>query len=116
MPLRSFPRTIGTVCAAAALLALAPVAGSQTREKEAVNFVLTAQIESIDTAGKTLTLKGANGEGGTYLVNDKTTIMNGNKKIALGDLKKGWRVAVNGDTTAGKNVATYMEVVETSAK
>jgi hypothetical protein len=94
----------------------AHVGSAQTREKEAVSFVLTAQIESIDERAKSLTLKGANGEGGVYVVNDKTTIMSGNKKIALGDLKKGWRVAVNGDSVGGKNVATYMEVVETEAK
>lgn len=109
-------RILRTVMAAAALLAFAPHASAQTREKEAVDFVLTAQIESIDAAAKTLTLKGANGEGGVYVVNDKTTIMNANKKIAFGDLKKGWRVAVNGDKSSGKNVATYMEVVETDTK
>ena len=101
---------------ALAVFAIAHASAAQTREKEAVSFVLTAQIEVIDTAGKTLTLKGANGEGGVYAVNDKTTIMSGNKKIALTDLKKGWRVAVNGDNQGGKNVATYMEVVETSTK
>ena len=102
--------------ALAVLFALPQVGAAQTREKEAVGFVLTAQIEAIDTAGKTLTLKGANGEGGVYSVNEKTTIMSGDKKIALGDLKKGWRVAVNGDKLGGKNVATYMEVVETDTK
>ena len=42
--------------------------------------------------------------------------MNGKKKIAFADLKKGWRLAVNGDKSSGKNVATYMEVVETDTK
>jgi glutathione synthase/RimK-type ligase-like ATP-grasp enzyme len=105
-----------TVMVAVTLFAVAPLANAQTREKEAVGFVLTAQIESIDAAAKTLTLKGANGEGGVYVVNDKTTIMNANKKIAFSDLKKGWRLAVNGDKSSGKNVATYMEVVETDTK
>jgi len=84
----------------------------------AVLFALpqVGAAQTIDTAGKTLTLKGANGEGGVYSVNEKTTIMSGDKKIALGDLKKGWRVAVNGDKLGGKNVATYMEVVETDTK
>src|SRR5262245_59416428 len=102
--------------AAMALLGAAPHAGAQMRKNESANFALTAQIESIDAKAKTLTLKGANGEGGVYVVNDKTTIMNGDKKIAFGDLKKGWRAAVNGDNTTGKNVATYLEVVETETK
>jgi len=109
-------RIVRAALAATLLGAVAPHAGAQTRQKEAVNFVLTAQIESIDAKAKTLTLKGANGEGGVYEVDDQTTIMNGNKKIALGDLKKGWRLAVNGDKSSGKNVATYMEVVETDTK
>jgi hypothetical protein len=99
-----------------ALLAFAPLAAAQTRTEEAVNFVLTAQIESIDASAKTLTLKGANGEGGVYVVNDKTQIMNGNKTIPFSDLKKGWRLAVNGDKSSGKNVVTYAEVVETTTK
>src|SRR5258708_880699 len=93
-------RLLRAACVAVALLAFAPRAGAQTRTDEAVDFVLTAQIESIDAAAKTLTLKGANGEGGVYVVNDKTTIMNGKKKIAFGDLKKGWRLAVNGDKSS----------------
>jgi hypothetical protein len=112
MPLRM----LRAACVAVALLALAPLAVAQTRTDEAVSFVLTAQIDSIDAKAKTLTLKGANGEGGVYVVDDKTTIMNGNKKIAFADLKKGWRLAVNGDKSSGKNVATYMEVVETDTK
>src|SRR5574338_710649 len=105
-------RILGAVIAAMTFLALAPRAGAQTRVEEAVTFVLTAQIASIDVKAKTLVLKGANGEGGVYAVNDETTIMNGDKKVALGDLKMGWRVAVNGDKSSGKNVVTYMEVVE----
>jgi hypothetical protein len=109
-------RIVRAALVAATFLAFAPQAGAQMREQEAVNFVLTAQIESIDAAAKTLTLKGANGEGGVYVINDKTTIMNQNKKIAFGDLKRGWRLAVNGDKSSGKNVATYVEVVETETK
>ena len=53
-------------------------------------------------------------DGGTYVVNDKTTIMdNSNKTIDLGGLKTGWWVAVTVDTVTGKNVATYIEVVDT---
>lgn len=106
-------RILGAVIAAVTFFALAPRAPAQTRVDEAVNFVLTAEIDSIDVKAKTLTLKGANGEGGVYAVNDETTLMNGDKKVALGDLKKGWRVAVNGDKSSGKNVVTYLEVVET---
>ena len=48
------------------------------------------------------TLKGANGEVGVYVV--------------FADFEEGLALAVNGDKSSGKNVVTYMEVVETDTK
>jgi hypothetical protein len=41
-----------------------------------------------------------------------TGIMNGAQKVALKDLKKGWRVVVNFDSTDKGNVAKLIEVVD----
>jgi hypothetical protein len=38
--------------------------------------------------------------------------MSGSKKVALGDLKKGWRVVLNGDDDGARKLVTYMEVVD----
>ena len=103
---------------ALAALLITTTAHAQPEQKEAANFALTGAIVSVDVAGKTITVKGANDDGGLYVVNDDTTIMNGDKKIALGDLKKGWRVVLNGDSGlgGGKKVVTYMEVVDTTGQ
>jgi Cu/Ag efflux protein CusF len=96
------------------LLVVAAGSQAQVRPKETTNTALTGQIKAIDAAKKTLTIEGANKEGGVYQVTDKTTIMdNSNKTIDLGGLKTGWWVAVTVDTVTGKNVATYIEVVDT---
>jgi hypothetical protein len=90
----------------------ATLATAQTVKKETADFLMTGEITAIDTTAKTVTLKGANGETGTFIVNDATTIMNGNAKIGLAGLQKGSRVALNGDKPGAKRMATYIEVVE----
>jgi hypothetical protein len=96
----------------ATMILSANLASAQTVQKETADFLMTGEITAIDTAAKTLTLKGANGESGTFTVNDATTIMNGNAKIPLSGLQKGSRVALNGDDPGDKKIATYIEVVE----
>jgi hypothetical protein len=93
-------------------LALASAVAAQVRTHEPVDFTVTGEITAIDAAAKSLTVKGANDDGGVYVVNDKTTIMSGSKKVALGDLKKGWRVVLNGDDDGARKLVTYMEVVD----
>jgi hypothetical protein len=95
-----------------ASLALATTVTAQVRLTEPVDFAVTGEITAIDTAGKTLTVKGANDDGGSFAVNEKTTIKNGSKSLALGDLKKGWRVVLNGDDDGTRKLVTYMEVVD----
>ncbi len=91
------------------------VAGThaQVRQQQSTNSAVTGEITAIDNAAKTLTVKGANKDGGVYLTNSYTTIMNGDKSVGLGDLKKGWHVAVTFDQESGKNVAQYISVVDT---
>ena len=88
---------------------------AQPRQEQStdVGGQVTGEILAIDSAAKTLTVKGANKDGGVYLTNSYTTIMNGDKSIQLGDLKKGWHVAVTSDQKSGKNVAQYITVVDT---
>jgi hypothetical protein len=85
---------------------------------QAVNFAVTGKITAIDTAKKTISVKGANDDGGTYDVTSDTSIMLEKKKLALGDLKVGWHVVLNGDSgLSGKTKrATYIEVVDTSGQ
>ncbi len=98
-----------------ALVFLVAAAGSQAqpRPTESTDTALSGKIKAIDAAKKTITIEGANGEGGTYQVNADTTVMdNHRKQITLTALKTGWWVAVTVDTVTGK-IATYIEVVDT---
>jgi hypothetical protein len=88
---------------------------AQPREEQStdVGGQVTGEIMAIDNTAKTLTVKGANKDGGTYVTNRYTTIMNGDKAVGLTDLKKGWHVAVTSDKKDGKNIAQYITVVDT---
>lgn len=109
---RSLPLRVVIACAL--LLALQPLAFAQTGEdKEAADFAMTGTVASVDAAKGTITLKGAEGEGGTLAVDPKAVLKNEDATIALGDVKAGWQVTVNGDLRDGKKVVTYLEVVDT---
>lgn len=96
------------------LMGLAPLAHAQTGEdKETADFAMTGTVEAVDAAKGTITLKGAEGEGGTLAVDPKAELKNDAATIALGDVKAGWQVTVNGDLRDGKKVVTYLEVVDT---
>jgi hypothetical protein len=97
------------------LLLAATGVSAQPRQEQStdVGGQVTGEIIAIDNAAKTLSVKGANNDGGTYMTNSYTTIMNGDKTVGLSDLKKGWHVAVTSDKKDGKNVAQYITVVDT---
>ena len=101
--------------AGAALAALLFASGGHA---QSVNFAVTGKITAVDTAKKTISVKGANDDGGTYDVTSDTSIMLEKKKLTLGDLKVGWHVVLNGDSglTGKTRRATYIEVVDTSTK
>src|SRR5262245_34045000 len=80
-------------------VAAAPAVRAQTIKDQAETGAVTGEITALDVAAHTLTVKGPNQDGGTYQVNSYTGIMNGAQKVALKDLKKGWRVVVNYDAT-----------------
>ena len=101
----------------AALLALALclAAGAvlaQVKKEEDVDLALTGKISVVDPIAKTIALDGANGEHTVVAVNDKTTIMSGDKKLKLDGLHKNDWVAVDADRHGATVTATYIEVVD----
>jgi len=84
---------------------------------QSVNFAVTGKVTAVDTAKKTISVKGANDDGGVYNVTSDTSIMLEKKKLTLGDVKPGWHVVLNGDSGLdGKTKrATYIEVVDTGS-
>jgi len=100
--------------AIALLLALSWVhaAGAQPRQEEKANIAVTGDIEAIDVAARTITIKSTHDEGVTYDVESVATIMKGGQKIGLGDLKVGWNVVVNGHDLRGKKTLTLIQVTK----
>lgn len=94
-------------------LAIAAGARSQPVEHEQVGTAFTGKVTSVDPDAKTVSVRGANGEQGVFHVLDEdTTIMSGDEEVPLSALKRGDRVTIDADRREGRNVATYIEVVE----
>jgi len=93
-------------------LCLAPAAFGQVIEKETVNTAVTGKVTAIDEAAGTITVKGANKDGGTFVVDSDTTLMSGAENIKLKDLKVGWHVVLDADQKGDIQRATYIEVVD----
>ena len=92
--------------------ALAGAAAAQPRVEERLGFAVTREVTAIDAAARKITVKSTNDEGVVYTVDASATIMSGSQKLALGDVKKGWTVVLNGqDDPAGKRV-TYIKVAK----
>ena len=106
-------RSVAIAIATLFALAVAPIAHAQTIKDTTETGAVTGDIMKLDLAGNTITVKGPNDDGGTYKVDQYTGIMNGAKKVALKDLKKGWRVVVNYDTLNKVKTAKLIEVVAT---
>jgi len=93
-------------------LALATVALAQVNKEEDVDIALTGQITVVDVVAKTIALQGANGERTVVGIDDKTTIMSGDKKLKIDGLHKDDWVAVDADRRGATVVGTYIEVVD----
>jgi hypothetical protein len=70
-------------------------------DSEANNLGVTGDITALDPGAKTLTVIGPNKEA-VFVTNKDRIIMNGDKSVGLGDLKKGWHVEVSFDNITGK--------------
>jgi len=90
----------------------AAAAHAQVNKTETVNIAMTGKITVVDPIARTIALDGANGEHLVVGVDDKTTIMSGDKKLALEGLHKNDWVAVDADQRGAKVVGTYIEVVD----
>lgn len=98
----------------ASAITLGSAAIAQTGEdKEAADFAVSGTVTAVDAAKSSITIDGPNDDGGTYDVDPKATLKNGDKTIGLADVQKGWNVSANGDQRGDKKVVTYLEVDET---
>jgi hypothetical protein len=93
-------------------LTIAAAADAQQRAEEKVNIAVTGDIQAVDAAANSITVKSTNDEGVVYRVDDSATIMRGADRIALGDLQVGWNVAMNGHDDGTTKLVTYIKVVK----
>jgi hypothetical protein len=105
-----FALTLG--CTLLAGLSVASAAGAQARVEERVNVAVTGDIQAIDVAAKTITVKSTNDDGLVYSVADSASIMRQANKITLGDLKPGWNVVLNGNDNGTTKVVTFIKVLK----
>ncbi|HTF33828.1 MAG TPA: hypothetical protein VK714_09040 [Myxococcota bacterium] len=106
-------RALVSVLCAVILLVLAAGSQAQVIPRQNTNLGVTGEITALDLGAKTLTVIGPNKDGGMFMTNKDTIIMNGDKNVSLADLKKGWHVEVSFDNVTGKNIAHYITVVDT---
>jgi hypothetical protein len=96
-----------------AFLVLAgPVHAQVGEEEEAASFAMTGTVKAVDAAKHTIEIDAPNRGGGVLDVDPKAEIQNGDQQIALGDVKAGWRVVLNGDLRGENRVVTYVELVD----
>ena len=85
---------------------------AQKIQKEADTAGVTGKVMRVTPSDGTITVIGPNSENAIFWTSAKTTIMNGNRNVALADIKPGWTVTVTYDQVAAKMNATYIEVVD----
>lgn len=106
-------RLLAALACVGLALTSAPAALGQKLQKEAASGAVSGTVLNTDTSAMLITIDGPNDDGGVYTVDEKATLLKDKRKIGLGDVQKGWSVAVNFDQRDGKNVVTYLEVTET---
>jgi hypothetical protein len=113
MPVPTRSRTLVLILTLLSSLALAHTAAAQARVEEKVDVTVTGEIVAVDAAARRIVVKSTGDAGVAYDVAATATIMSDADKLALGDLKAGWSVVLNGHRSGtGNPVATYIKVVK----
>jgi len=95
----------------AALVCVALAAGCGVDEGTAPS-AMTGEVVRIDASNRSIEVRGANGESGTYYVDSSTRIESGSGVIEFSELAKGSQVAVDAAPKGDRMVAGYVEVVD----
>jgi hypothetical protein len=96
----------------ALLVAVAAPGRAQPRADESVDHAHSGVVTVVDPVKDTFTLADRSGLPTTVVVDDETTLIKGSKRVALTDLAKGDHVVADWDDESGRNLATYVEVIE----
>ncbi len=107
-------RPIVSAFALVLTFAVASLGHAQTDTTHPYSGAVTGVITAVDATS--ITVKGANDDGGAFAVTADTQVMNDAKKITVDDLKKGWSVVVNWDyagVDSKSRVAKLVEVTDT---
>lgn len=93
------------------LLAVALAIGCGAGD-EATPTAMTGEVLAVDAMNRSIDLRGAEGERGTYHLDDSTKIMSGGRTLEFQDLATGSRVVVDAAPKGSRMVASYVEVVD----
>ena len=89
---------------------LAATGHAQTNPDASYDGAVSGVVTAIDA--KSITVEGANKDGGTFAVDKFTQVMSPSKNVAIGDVKKGWRVVVSWDYAAVDKTSKVAKLVE----
>lgn len=111
---------IWTILMCTALVGGLAVVGSTAsadaaRRVEATDHALTGDVTVVDPIESTLTVRDDGGQLTTIVVTGDTSVIDGARTTKLADLRPGDRVVVDWDDRTGRNLASYLEVVEDAA-
>lgn len=93
-------------------LATAALATGCGAADEAPPTAMTGEVLAVDAMNRSIEVKGAVGESGTYHLDESTKIMSGGLTLEFQDLATGSRVVVDAAPKGGRMVASYVEVVD----
>ena len=93
-----------------ALVAAVAVAGCGVQNGTAPH-AMTGEVVRVDASNRSIEVRGANGESGTYYLDSSTRIESGSGAIGFSDLANGNQVAVDAAPKGDRMVAGYVELV-----
>jgi hypothetical protein len=103
-------RTFTIGLALLSTLGLASLAHAQKDTTHPYTGAVTGVVTAVDA--KSITVKGANDDGGSFAVGTDTQVMNDDKQITINDVKKGWSVVVSWDYAAVDSKAKAAKLIE----
>ena len=93
-------------------LAVASIGQAQTDKDATYSGAVTGAITAVSQTS--ITVKGANDDGGTFAINADTQIMDGGKTVTTAQLETGDRVVVSWDYTAPNSKDKVAKLIETA--
>lgn len=93
-------------------MACASIASAQAIQKAPAEGGVSGTVTAVNAAESTIRVKGPNDDGSLYRVDPAASILNGDTKIKLADIKTGWSVTVTYDEPEKGNYVAKLITVD----